>query len=310
MDVSIIVPVYNTELYLKQCMDSLVNQKTKYKYEIIAINDGSTDASLSILKQYQSKIIIIDKKNSGPGDSRNIGIEKASGEYLLFVDSDDYVSEFFVEKMVSAIKKNRASIAICDFYRVNNETLIRVDKGKEKIYDKGQFSEPLCMEFHSCNKIFKKELIKKNPYPVGMFFEDVVTISKAILDAEKIVKIDEALYYYRIVSTSTTNNVSSVSYDLLKATEMIEPYFLKNGYKAEIEYLYVNQILVDLCIKILKSNCDNKVLRLKKIKSDILSKYPKCFNNKFIKKEKIMKKLYLKCFKHNFYFIMLFMFRK
>lgn len=310
MDVSIIVPVYNAELYLNQCIDSLINQKTNYKYEIIAINDGSTDDSLSILKQYQTNIIIIDKKNSGPGDSRNIGIEKASGKYLLFVDSDDYVSEFFVEKMVSAIKKNCASIAICDFYRVNNETLIRVNKGKEKIYGKGEFSEPLRMEFHSCNKIFEKELIMKNLYPVGMFFEDVVAVSQAILEAEKIVKIDEALYYYRIVSTSTTNNVNTISYDLLKATKMIEPYFLKNGYTKEIEYLYVNQILVDLCVKILKSSCDDKISKLKKLKKDILSKYPNCFNNEFIKKEKIMKKLYLKCFKYNFYFLMLFMFRK
>ena len=308
MDVSIIIPVYNTEKYLKECLDSIINQNTKYKYEIIAINDGSKDNSLKILKEYEKDIIIIDKENTGPGDSRNIAIEKSKGNYLLFVDSDDYVSENFVEIMTNEIIKNEASIVICDMYRKEGDTISYLSKGKKGIYEKGNINEVLLMEFHSCNKIFERQLLINNPYPKGMFYEDVVAISGAIIDAERTVKINEALYYYRRVTSSTTNIINKTNSDLFKAIKMIEKKFTDNGYKDEIEFLNIDGLLVDVLIKLIKANRDMK--EIKEIVSFVENKYPKWYKNKYLKEERFLKRLYLYCLRKRLYFIINLIYRK
>lgn len=301
MDASIIIPVYNAEKYLKECLESVINQKTKYKYEIIVINDGSTDNSLNILKTYSNKIKIIDKPNSGPGDSRNKGLELASGKYILFVDSDDYVNENFVETMVKTIDKNNADIVICDYYRVTKNEVKYFNKGPEGIYLKNNFNEVLLMEFHSCNKIFTKKIFNNEKYPIGMLFEDVVLISKLILKANKIVKINNPLYYYRENDNSTTNIINDSNFDILKATEMIEQDFINNNYKKEIEFLFINNILVDLIVKVFKSNKDDKVKQIKLLKKIVTTKYPYWYRNKYLKRQKFSKRLYLLFLRYNMY---------
>lgn len=301
MDVSVIVPVYNNEIYLKKCIDSLLNQDTKYKYEIIAINDGSTDKSLEILKSYGKKIIVIDKENTGPGDTRNVGIKRARGKYIMFADSDDYVTNNFIDKMLFTLIKEKADVVICDFYRVINDKIFHQNKGKAGTYYKGKINEVLLMEFHSVNKIFKKEYFNNLLYPKGMFFEDVAFIPKLLLKADKIVKIDDPLYYYRYNEKGTTNVINFTNYDLYTATNMLEEDFCNNGYKDEIEYLYINGILVDLLIKIIKSKDPKKQEKFEKIRKEIIDKYPKWYKNKYIKRFKITKRLYLYCLKKNYY---------
>lgn len=311
MEVSIIIPVYNAAPYLKQCIDSVLKQRTAYSYEVIAVNDGSTDESLAILKHYQDKITIIDKKNTGPGDSRNQAIKKARGNYLMFVDSDDYVSPYFVEHMLRSLLDHQADIVICDFYRVaENGELTILSKGEFGVYESGNYHDVLLMEFHSCNKIIKKSLLKKHPYPKDMLYEDVVSIAQCEIDAKKIVKLKEPLYYYRKTPNSTTNSLDKSNYDLFTATNMIEPYFLEHGYQTEIEYLYVNQILVDLAIKIIKSGKADAWDQVRQYRQEILTKYPTCFSNPYLKKERLMKRLYLFCLKHQWYFIIDLVYRK
>lgn len=307
MDVSIIIPIYNNEKYLTECLESVINQKTKYTYEIIAVNDGSVDNSLSILNKYKNKIKIIDKQNTGPGDSRNIAINKAKGKYLLFVDSDDYVSEDFVEIMTSNIIKYDADIVICDFKRVKDNLIINVNKGEHKVYLKGNINEVLLMEFHSCNKIFKKENFINNLYPKGMLFEDIVAISLNELEAKKIVKITDKLYFYRCNMESTTNIINKSNYDILKAMEMIEESFINNNYKDEIEYLFVNNLLVDLLIKLFKGN--ESLDTIKVIKKSVIKKYPNWYKNKYLKNIKLKKKLYLICLRFNMYFLIKLIFK-
>lgn len=301
MDASIIIPVYNAEKYLKKCLESVINQKTKYKYEIIVINDGSTDNSLNILKIYSNKIKIIDKPNSGPGDSRNKGLELASGKYILFVDSDDYVSDNFVEKMLDTIIQNEADIVICDYYRVTTNNIKYFNKGEAGIYLKNNFNKVLLMEFHSCNKIFKKELFNYETYPTDMLFEDVVLVSKLILKANKIVKINDPLYYYRKNENSTTNIINDSNYDILKATKIIEKDFIANNYKDEIEFLYINNILVDLIIKIFKSTKTDKIKEVKRLKKKVIEKYPFWYKNNYLKNQRISKRLYLLFLRYNMY---------
>lgn len=308
MDVSIIVPVYNAEPYLRQCIDSLIEQETVYQYEIIAIDDGSTDQSFTILKQYQDQITILTKENSGPSDARNMGCQVATGSYFMFVDSDDYVSPDFVNTMVEAAKKEQAEVVICDFFSVTDK-VVPVSKGDYQVYEQGNINEVLRMEFHSCNKLIKRELVLAHPYPSGMFFEDVVSIALALLDAKRIVKLPIALYYYRKVTNSTTNCLAPSNYDILKATDMIAPAFLAHHYEDEIEYLYVNQVLVDLCIKIIRSGKPGAVSEVREIRKRVLSQYPHCFQNKYLKKERLMKRLYLWCLQHKCFVIISLVYR-
>ncbi len=308
MDVSIIIPVYNTEKYIKQCLESLINQKTEFEYEIICVNDGSTDNSEKILEQFNKNIQHISIKNSGPGAARNLAIQKAKGQYLLFVDSDDYVEENFIQRMTEEAIKNEADVVICNFYRFrdNNSELEKVNKGKRAIYQKGAIQEVLLMEFHSCNKLFKRELMMQNLYPEDMLFEDVVAISEALIDANKIVKIEDYLYYYRRTDNSITNNLKDKNYFIKKAIDKIEPKFINNVYLTQIEFLNINCILVDLAIKVMKAKKNKQAY--KDIIEPVIKKYPKWYKNPLIKKVKFKKKLYLWCLKHKMYDLIKFVF--
>ena len=167
--VSIIVPVYKVEKYLRRSMDSLVNQ-TLDGVEIICINDGSPDNCLNILKEYKEKytdknIVIIDKKNEGVWKGRFDGIKAATGEYIGFTDSDDYIALDYAEKLYNAAKQSQADISICGFYRVDTDTqhvystemtnydgkIIDMDKNPEDI---------LSINTALWNKLYKADILK------------------------------------------------------------------------------------------------------------------------------------------------------
>ena len=157
--VSIIVPVYNNEEFLDKCLKSIINQTYK-NLEIILINDGSKDNSLKIMKDYaikDTRIIIIDKKNEGVSKARNDGIKKATGQYITFVDSDDYIDLTQIEEMYNAIKKNKVDVVRSN-YKVHYDKVSRVDKG-----DLAEIS----------NKILKKRKIKE------VFLKKIYAIYKA-----------------------------------------------------------------------------------------------------------------------------------
>lgn len=303
MDVSIIIPVYNVGDFLEEAIESLLNQKSDVKYEIIIVNDASTDNTSSILKKYNdSKIKVLNNSNNlGPGASRNKGIEKAKGKYLMFVDGDDYVSPNFVDVMYNQIIKNKADICICNIVRLENEKETIWHLGDKGIYKKGDYNKILLMKFHSCNKIFKRELLENNLYPANMFFEDVVAVSKSILDAKRIVKIDDALYYYRRRKTSITNELSPSNFDIIKALEMIENKFLESNYREEIEYLYVNDILNDLIIKIFWSKDDRAIEKVDELLNKVNNKYPNWHKNKILKNQRLLKRLYFYFLRKKYY---------
>ena len=161
IDVSVIVPVYNTEKYLEKCLDSIVNQ-TFNNYEIIIINDGSPDNSETIiqeyLKKYPQKIKYYKKENGGLSEARNMGILKSSGKYLMFVDSDDYISEDMIEKLYNCIETQDSDMAICNMIKIdskNNSTkIINYNPGTVNILEdkKILFNLPC-----ACNKMYNKK---------------------------------------------------------------------------------------------------------------------------------------------------------
>ncbi len=133
LDLSIIVPVYNSEKYLSTCLDSIVNQKTKFNYEVVCINDGSKDNSINILEDYQKKynfIKIISQENGGISSARNTGINNASGKYFGFIDNDDKISENYVESLMNRAYEKNADIVKCNFINFDGENRKLIRKRK------------------------------------------------------------------------------------------------------------------------------------------------------------------------------------
>lgn len=221
MDISIIVPVYNVEKYLNCCIDSLLNQNFKGEYEIICVNDGSTDGSLQILQSYKEiskKVVIIDQKNKGLSGARNTGLKKAKGKYVMFLDSDDYLKHSEVlSLMYNEIEKNDLDFVIADFeydyedkkknYRKQRDGSIKnkIMNGKD-FYDLGIKTKSIMSVVW--NKLYKRKfLIENNLYFVeGIIYEDMEFTPKVYYLADKVKYIDEVIIMYRQREGSIMNN--------------------------------------------------------------------------------------------------------
>lgn len=229
-DISIIVPVYNAEKYLKKCLDSLVNQ-TKKELEFILINDGSTDKSEEIIKTYKDKRIKYFKnKNQGIGKTRNFGIEKSSGKYLMFLDSDDYFSNDACEILYKEAEKEKADLIVFDYYRVEKGNLNEV---KIESFNATNIKDDpnllLKVNLGPCNKIYKTDLIKNNgiKFEESLKYEDTLFVVKTIYNAQKIIKLNRFLHYYMIHEKSETTVRDERVFDILKMVDKIRTY-LKN----------------------------------------------------------------------------------
>ncbi len=217
--VSIIVPVYNAENYLKQCLDSIVNQTYK-NIEIICINDASTDNSLSILKEYEEndkRIKILSGEHIGAGKARNLGIENSNGDYLLFLDCDDFFELNMVEEMLNKIINENSDIAICESIVFDNVSgdIIKLNNGLSQHFTTSpinpqNYPEDLFTYIDGCawNKMFKATMVKEN----AVFFEDLtscndVTFTYTMLALAKSISIiNKQLVHYR---TNQKNNISA-----------------------------------------------------------------------------------------------------
>ena len=212
--ISIIVPVYNTSKYLEKCLNSLINQ-TYEDIEIIVVNDGSTDNSLDLaieIAKRDDRVKVYSKENGGLSSARNFGVSKASGEYIGFVDSDDYVDAKMFEKLYDMIKSSKAKMAICGWYLVENEKVRtckfkcdRVTLTDEQAID--MLLNHVSFDNFACNKLFHWSLFINITFPIGQVLEDLSTIYKLINEAKIIVVDSEPLYYYVLHSNSITSNL-------------------------------------------------------------------------------------------------------
>lgn len=200
--VSVIVPVYNTEKYLDQCLESIVKQSLE-DIEIIVINDGSVDKSHSICMKYYckypQKIKYIENINIGCSSTRNLGISLAKGEYIAFVDSDDYIAEEMYKEMYKKAKEEELDIVICGMEYIQiqeNRKINLVPKNKKKNIEYLDYKNLMA---NPVNKLFKREVIIKNKiiFPVDIHAgEDIVFCFKAMLNSKKIASMDKIFYYY------------------------------------------------------------------------------------------------------------------
>lgn len=232
--VSVIVPIYNVEDYLRRCLDSIL-QQTLDGIEIIAVNDGSTDSSFDILCEYAEKydnIVVVDKVNGGLSSARNVGIDMARGEYIGFVDSDDFICEDMFFHLYNAAVSNNAEISLCAYNRFDE-----IEKTYKKISVKAPipFNKSLSEDYsllntapYAWNKLFKATFIKNSSirFPQGIVYEDIATVYPLLDKANKITIVDIPLYNYCINRQgSIISNSKNNSIQLIDSLEIFSDYF-------------------------------------------------------------------------------------
>ncbi len=252
MKISVIVPVYNSEKTIDKCLDSLVNQSLS-DIEIIVINDGSTDNCDKIitgyLKKFPSVIKYYHRENKGIGFTRNEGIKKASGKFLGFVDSDDYVEKDMFEKMYNKIISTNADIVVCNYKVIKNGSIdktIDVNLPLEtNLYDQPKILNNI--DFAPWNKLYKKELFNDISFPENLKYEDLSTIIKVFSKATKIVKVSDYFYNYLINPSGETITIDDKIFDIFKIFDDLLAYFENcNNYefKRQIKILCCRKLFV------------------------------------------------------------------
>ncbi len=229
--VSVIVAVYNIECFVEKCLDSIVNQTMESdNFEVIIVNDGSTDKSCDIVKSYAenySNFILIEQENSGLSAARNIGLQHANGQYIAFIDGDDFLEPTYLDEMYSACKENDADISYCGYYKYFPEKDMKLflpNTPKTKVYTKEEALKMMIkdtfMRYFAWNKMFKRSIFIDNnlKFP-NMYFEDIATIPKAFYYANKIAAIYKPLYNY----TKRKNSILQ-SMDVCKINDYINAF--------------------------------------------------------------------------------------
>ena len=293
MKVSIIVPVYNVEKYLDKCLNSLVNQTLK-DIEIIVVNDGTKDNSQSIIDKYAKKYPKIikpyKKQNGGLSSARNFGLKYAKGEYITFVDSDDYVDCSMYEKMYEKAISNDFDIVVCDTINVyeNKEVYIKSNLG----YSNNNIKNYIISPPMACTRIYNRNLFKNIRFKEKIFYEDLELTPSLALKTTKIGFVEEGLYFY-LQRTGSIMKQNKFNNRLLDIFDVLEKNYssLKKDYFDEIEYIYITHLLRTATLRFLEYN---KKEYLYKIVEIMKEKFPNWNKNIYYKKSS--KKLKLICF--------------
>ena len=199
-NLSIIIPVYNSEKYIENCINSVLNQKTKYSYEVILINDGSTDNTAQILNKYSThkNVEILNQDNSGISSARNSGLSKAKGEYIGFIDNDDWISDSYVETLLEAAYTDKADIVKCGYICVYPTKEVLHCNKEKKIFDSEGIKRAL-MNYDGLiwGGIQHRNIWKHCSFPEKYWFEDMITRGLIYRISKKFVYINKALYFKR-----------------------------------------------------------------------------------------------------------------
>ncbi|MCH5166322.1 MAG: glycosyltransferase family 2 protein [Erysipelotrichales bacterium] len=249
--VSIVIPIYNAEKYIEKCLTSILNQSYK-DIEVIAVNDGSKDGSLKILKEYAAKynnIKVFDQKNQGSAAARNNGIKHAEGEYLTFVDADDFIDSDYIETLVTNIADNDFIVSgykSCDSIKT--------------LFTKKPYEDAIWSAFKyiaTCGKLYKTDFVKKNNIKFGTKYkigEDVYFTMNAITRTNKIKTVSYAGYNYFVNTSSLTHTVNQTKETknnemislLQEVDKLIENNEFVHLYRNEISYFYLKTFVFHL----------------------------------------------------------------
>ena len=297
--VSIIVPFYNVENYIEKCLQSLVNQ-TLEDIEILLVNDGSQDSSETIAKQlvekYPNKIIYLEKENGGLSDARNYAIPYAKGEYIAFLDSDDYVETNMYEEMYHKAKQEDLDYVECDFlWEYPDKTL--ESKGKQYSNKKEMF---LYTRVVAWNKLIKREIVQNNhlEFPKGYRYEDVEFFYKLLPFIHHYGIVQKPFIHYVQRENSISNVQNTRTKEIIDVLGHVIDYYKRNQlfdeYKEEIEYTYTRYILCSSMLRMV-------MIENRKERKEIINLAWKSLNTQFTNwkeniylKEKGLKNLYMK----------------
>ena len=282
--ISIIIPCYNAEKTIKRCLESVISQTYK-NIEIVIINDGSIDKTDSIIKKYinDNRIKYYNRSNHGIGKTRNFGIKEATGEYITFLDSDDYLPNDAIDNLYKLAQKNKLDLVVSDYYvdnknikseKIKSFPITNVKKNPNLIFD---------INLAPWNKLYKKELIENIKFEENLKYEDAPFVIESIIKAKRIGKLDKETYYYVVNPNSETTIRDERIFDIFKILDIIGR-LVEN--KKELTEVYKT-----LCIRII-CNYNIQQRYQKKIKTA----------NRFINKGfYYMKKVDPK-YKHSVYF--------
>ena len=297
--VSIIVPFYNVENYIEKCLQSLVNQTLK-DIEILLVNDGSKDKSETIAKQfvekYPNKIVYLTKENGGLSDARNYAIPYAKGEYIAFLDSDDYVETNMYEEMYCKAKEEDLDYVECDFlWEYPDKTL--ESKGKQYNNKKEMF---LYTRVVAWNKLIKREIIQNNhlEFPKGYRYEDVEFFYKLLPFIHHYGIVQKPFIHYVQRENSISNVQNMRTKEMIDVLGHVITYYKTNNlfeeYKEEIEYTYARYILCSSMLRMVM--IENKKERKEIIQfawKSLNTQFPNWKKNLYLK-DKGLKNLYMK----------------
>lgn len=297
--ISVIVPVYNVENYLRYSINSILNQTYK-NLEIILVNDGSTDKSGEICNEYKEiddRIKVIHKQNGGLADVRNTGITNANGMYIGFVDSDDYIHPSFFEELYNMVTGNNADIAECDFIRINiddvdnSKNIIEAENAKKEIVTNtetnnealellyGPRLKPYIKKVVVWNKLYKKQLFDNIKFPVGRLHEDEFTTFKVLNNAKTIISTNKIFHGY----IQTKNSIMRKEIKQKRITDNLEAYIESSEYFKEHNNINIEmksrrrylENCIELSGKVLKENSQDKESKLYNITKSYKTNYDK-----------------------------------
>lgn len=311
--VSVVVPIYNVEQYLDRCIQSIQSQ-TYENLEIILVDDGSPDNCGKICDQYASKdqrVRVIHKKNGGLSDARNAGVKIATGKYLLFIDSDDFVAEDLVQKTVESAEEYHSDIVLFDYKRLESDGAVEICSminipENQGFYMK-DFPQILFKAISACNKLFRKDFLEKSKieFPVGYYYEDLGSSPKYLLVAERISYVKEPFYNYVIHEGSIMSATKEEKsyYDRCKMIERVISFYQQKQeygkYFEELEFLALFHAYFIPAKEILFRKGDRAYID--KFRDFVREWYPEYSRNKYLKDMSKKEKLQFYMIDHKHY---------
>ena len=295
--ISVIVPVYGVEKYIKKCIDSIISQ-TFNDFEIIIVNDGTLDNSINIVKESfnDERIKIFNKENGGLASARNYGINVAKGEYLFFVDSDDYLEKNCLEEMYNKIIEDNVDMVICDYYKLYEDGVKEITKTISH-YEKSNSKVSVISMPGAVCKLIKTSFFKK--YNITFlekhYFEDNAIMPFLCAVIPSFSYLEKPFYYYlqRTGSILNKKNYDPKWEDIFDSIEYLynkfKEYKILNDFYSELEYIYIEYLLHAPSLKFIcyKEGYKN----IKKINNILKEKFPNWQKNKYYKKENIKYKI-------------------
>ena len=285
---SIVAAVYNLEKYLPRCLDALVNQ-TMQDIEILCVDDGSTDSAPQIIEEYQKKypekIKVFHKENGGEFTTRNYGLERAQGEYVTFVDTDDYVELTWAEKLYNAAKENDADLAVCGFERIDLATnkvvatnMTNFGNTVKEVNPKDDYL--LFINPAPWNKVYKREKIKDLRFLPFRGFNDTMFLASCYTRIEKIAFIPDVLYHYYLRYDSQIHTVNEQDVNNLKKylLEVKDLYIKSNKYE-EMKYILDTFAFLHLGTSVMYRVSYDKSVDMKKMLKDTIKYLDDNFEN-------------------------------